>query len=114
MSNNNVDTTQPVPTKIKKRSNFQTMFAFAMICLVMAMPSEAHAAGAAPWENMVNSIIGFLTNGLSRAIGIVVIIGLGFAAWAGKLTWGLAGKVILGFVFIFGAAAIADLFIGSV
>ena len=54
------------------------------------------------------------TGGLARAIAILVIIGLGIAAFFGRLTLRLAGGFIGGIVLIFGAAAIADFFIAGV
>jgi len=82
-----------------------------LIAIVFMMPS---VASAAPWDDMADNLLDLLTNGFSRTIAIIVCIGLGFAAWAGKLTWGMAGRFIGGIVFIFGAAAIVDLFIGAV
>lgn len=82
-----------------------------MLGLFACMPQLALAA---PWDDMANTIIDALTGGLSRSIAIIACIGLGLAAWAGKLSWGMVGKFIAGIVFIFGAAAIVDLFIGGV
>ena len=82
-----------------------------IMCLVFLMPT---LLSAEPWDDMADGILNLLTNGLSRTIAIIVCVGLGFAAWAGKLTWGIAGKFIGGIVFIFGATAIVDFFIGTV
>lgn len=79
--------------------------------LAMLVPE---AAFAAPWDNMLNYIIGVLNGGTARLIAILVIIGAGFAAWRGKLDMGKAAGVIGGIVLVFGAAAIGDLFIGAI
>lgn len=97
----------------QKRTPAQTAMGLFCLLFVIATPEAAFAA-AAPWENTVNAVIGFLNGGLTRSVGILIVMGLGFMAWSGKLTMGVAVKVIIGFVFVFGAAAIADLFIGSV
>ncbi len=94
--------------KLARNDKFVSLFLITMFFL---MPSIAHAA---PWDDMADEILDLLTNGFSRTIAIIVCIGLGFAAWAGKLTWTLAGRFIGGIVFIFGAAIIVDLFIAAV
>ncbi len=83
----------------------------ALIALVFSTPTMAHAA---PWDDMADTILDLLTNGFTRTIAIIVCIGLGIAAWTGKLTWGMAGRFIGGIVFIFGSVAIVDLFIDAV
>ena len=94
--------------KMARNEKWVSIFLVAMFFL---MPSMAHAA---PWDDMADEILDLLTNGFSRTIAIIVCIGLGFAAWAGKLTWAMAGRFIGGIVFIFGAAIIVDLFIAAV
>jgi len=84
---------------------------YLLMTIVFLMPS---LVSAEPWDDMADGILNLLTNGFTRTIAIIVCIGLGFAAWAGKLTWGIAGKFIGGVVFIFGATAIVDFFIGTV
>ncbi len=81
--------------------------------LAVALMPEVAMAGT-PWDNMLNGVIGFLNAGTVRLVAILVVMGLGFLAWAGKLTMGKAAGVIGGIVLVFGAAAIADLFIGTV
>jgi type IV secretory pathway VirB2 component (pilin) len=83
----------------------------ALICVICLMPTFAYAA---PWDNMADTILDFLTNGFTRTIAIIACIGLGLAAWAGKLSWVMGARFIGGIVFIFGAAAIVDLLIGGV
>lgn len=112
-----METTTAVPVVKAKMTNAQLMdrnerwAKMAMLTLVFMMPAVANAA---PWDDMADTVLDLLTNGFSRTIAIIVCVGLGFAAWAGKLTWGMAGRFIGGIVFIFGAAAIVDLFIDAV
>lgn len=101
-------------TTIKRNFSVERMERVVrLLCLslIVLMPAVANAA---PWDDMADTIIDLLTNGFSRAIAIIVCIFLGFAAWAGKITWGMGGRFIIGIVFIFGAGAIVDLFIGAV
>jgi type IV secretion system protein VirB2 len=79
---------------------------------IATMPEIAMAG--TPWDNMLNGVIGALNGGTLRLVAILVIIGLGAAAWFSKLSWGKAGGVVGGIVLVFGAAAIADFFIASV
>jgi len=97
-----------VKQKIARNEKWTTIFLVAFFFL---MPSVANAA---PWDDMADTVLNLLTNGFSRTIAIIVCVGLGFAAWAGKLTWSMAGRFIGGIVFIFGAAIIVDLFIAAV
>lgn len=85
----------------------------ALVAMVLVTPEQAHAAAAQPWDNTVATITGIFTDGLARAIAILVIIGLGIAAFFGRLTLRLAGSFIVGIVLVFGSAAIADFFIAG-
>lgn len=104
----NKDKALTAEQKIARNEKWVSIFLIALFCM---MPN---VASAAPWDDMADKILELLTNGFSRTIAIIVCIGLGFAAWAGKLTWSMAGRFIGGIVFIFGAAIIVDLFIGAV
>lgn len=115
MSNLNEVNTPAVGVEKKAERTALRQFAFlALMAFVVAMPEQAYAAAAQPWDNAVATITGIFTGGLARAIAILVVIGLGLAAFVGKLTWKLAGGFIGGIVLIFGAAAIADFFIAGV
>jgi type IV secretion system protein VirB2 len=96
----------------KGSENQKQVFALLPILAIALMPDVAMAAN--PWDNMLNGVIGFLNGGTTRLVAILVVIALGFLAWFGKLTMGKAGGFIGGIVLVFGAAAIADLFIATV
>jgi type IV secretion system protein VirB2 len=72
---------------------------------IVFVAAQAHAE---PWDGFADGVLTALTNGFTRTIAIICCIGLGIAAMAGKLTWGMAGGVIGGIVLIFGSAAIVD------
>lgn len=115
MSNLSDKNTPAVGVQNKDERGALCQWAFmALVAMVLVMPEQAHAAAAQPWDNIVATITGIFTGGLARAIAILVVIGLGIAAFFGKLTWKLAGGFIGGIVLIFGAAAIADFFIAGI
>ena len=76
--------------------------------------TQAFPALAEPWDDWADAVLDALTNGFSRIIAIIVCIGLGYAAFMGKLSWKLAGAFMGGIVLIFGSAAIVDFFIDAV
>lgn len=106
MKLNNMDLTKA--QQLAKNDKFVLL---TMLVLFSLMPQMAVAA---PWDDMADTIIDLLTNGLTRSVAIIACIGLGLAAWVGKLSWGMVGKFVAGIVLIFGAAAIVDVFIGGV
>ncbi len=76
--------------------------------------SPAYAALAlTPLQNIANNIQTFITGPFGVTIAILAIIAMGVAAWTDRLTWGTAGKAVLGIVFIFGAATMAPALIGA-
>lgn len=100
-------------TEVQAQSPAWRFALVALIALAVVTPESAYAA-AQPWDSIVKTITGIFTGGLARAIAILVCIGLGIAAFFGKLSWKLAGGFIGGIVLIFGATAIADFFIAGV
>ncbi len=93
--------------------------ALAVALIVVAVP-EAHATTAtnntdfqAPFLNLLTSILNVFNGGLARMLAVLAIIGLGLSAMVGRLTWGLAIRVVVGIVLVFGAAAIVGLITGT-
>lgn len=80
------------------------------LCVAGVMPQLAIAG---PWDAMGASVLAIFTGGLTRTIAIIAVIACGIAAMVGKLSWDWAIKIIVGIVFIFGAAAIVDYFIAA-
>ena len=90
-----------------------------IVCLFItaaALPDLAFAqgGGAGPWTGTLNYVISILTGAPARLLAIIAISALGVIALLGRMSWSWAGSIIGGVVLIFGAASIADLFIGSV
>ncbi len=67
-----------------------------------------------PLQTAVQMIVDFITGPFGRLMAIIAVIGLGFLAFAGRLSWMTAGAVVLGIGLVFGAPAIVDQMISSV
>ncbi len=86
----------------------------ALFQLAIADPSLAQSSGQAgsaafsPVLNATNAIVTFITGPFGRSLAIIAVIGLGFLAFAGRLSWFTAGAVILGIGLVFGAPTIVD------
>ena len=86
-----------------------------LVCLVLADPAFAQSSGPfAPLETAVQMIVDFITGPFGRLLAIIAVIGLGFLAFAGRLSWFTAGAVVLGIGLVFGAPAIVDQMIAAV
>lgn len=81
----------------------------------VASPAFAQTSGAfAPLETAVQMIVDFITGPFGRLLAIIAVIGLGFLAFAGRLSWFTAGAVVIGIGLVFGAPAIVDQMISAV
>jgi type IV secretion system protein VirB2 len=67
-----------------------------------------------PLQTAVQMIVDFITGPFGRLIAIIAVIGLGFLAFAGRLSWFTAGAVVIGIGLVFGAPAIVDQMISAV
>ena len=86
--------------------------------LVTADPALAQSGGStgafAPLQTAVQMIVDFITGPFGRLLAIIAVIGLGFLAFAGRLSWFTAGAVVIGIGLVFGAPAIVDQLIAAV
>lgn len=86
----------------RQAASFLMMFACA---IAVFLPEVAMAN---PWDQGADYVLSILQGGLARTIAIICVIACGIAAWAGKLSVDWAVKIVVGLVFVFGAAAIVD------
>lgn len=90
----------------------------AAVQVVGADAAFAQAGGGggafAPLQTAVQMIVDFITGPFGRLMAIIAVIGLGFLAFAGRLSWFTAGAVVIGIGLVFGAPAIVDQMISSV
>jgi type IV secretion system protein VirB2 len=89
--------------------------AFLQIITADAVLAQTSGGGAvAPHETAVQMIVDFITGPFGRLLAIIAVIGLGFLAFAGRLSWFTAGAVVIGIGLVFGAPAIVDQMISAV
>jgi len=87
----------------------------AALAIMACEPAFAQTSGAfAPLETAVQMIVDFITGPFGRLLAIIAVIGLGFLAFAGRLSWFTAGAVVIGIGLVFGAPAIVDQMISAV
>lgn len=84
---------------------------FTAAMLLVSFPA---AAQGVPFQGPLDYVVDILTGAFARSGAILVIVISGYMAWVGRLSWGVAGRIIGGIVLIFGGATIADLLIGEV
>lgn len=92
-----------------------TLAIIAAVQIVGADVAFAQASGAfGPLQTVVQMIVDFITGPFGRLLAIIAVIGLGFLAFAGRLSWFTAGAVVVGIGLVFGAPAIVDEMISAV
>jgi type IV secretion system protein VirB2 len=93
------------------------LLAGALACAVPADTWATSTSGTAefqkPFMTVVQSILDLFNSGLARMLAILAVIGLGLAAMAGKLSWIMATRVVVGIVLVFGASSIVGLITGK-
>lgn len=92
------------------------VFAVAVMQLINADFAMAQATNQAfaPLQTVVQAVVDFITGPFGRLVAIIAVIGLGFLAFAGRLSWFTAGAVVLGIGLVFGAPAIVDQLMSTV
>jgi type IV secretion system protein VirB2 len=79
-----------------------------------AAMAQATNQAFAPLQTVVQAVVDFITGPFGRLVAIIAVIGLGFLAFAGRLSWFTAGAVVLGIGLVFGAPAIVDQLMSTV
>lgn len=82
----------------------------ALLALLLA-PTVAMAEVG---EGAVKKVLDILTGPLAITAATLVVVFLGYRAWAGEITWRPVVHFVLGCVFIFGAAEFASMFTSGV
>ncbi|MDX0654644.1 VIRB2 type IV secretion [Sinorhizobium medicae] len=93
-----------------------TLGIVAAVQIAGADVALTQSAGGAfgPLQTAVQMIVDFITGPFGRLLAIIAVIGLGFLAFAGRLSWFTAGAVVMGIGLVFGAPAIVDEMISAV
>lgn len=100
---------------MKHKFKFFLAALFLSLSVVMA-PTPAAASTDNDFGKVgarLCNIVAAITGKIGRAIATIAVIFLGFGAFFGKVTWGLAVAVAIGIFAIFGAATIVTQFGGS-
>ncbi|RWJ04445.1 MAG: VIRB2 type IV secretion [Mesorhizobium sp.] len=82
--------------------------------LAFAQGTGGGSGAFAPLQTAVQMIVDFITGPFGRLLAIIAVIGLGFLAFAGRLSWFTAGAVVVGIGLVFGAPSIVDQMISAV
>jgi len=94
---------------LQKKEN-HLLFAFLVLAL-WSIPQVAFAGPA--WEDALQTIVGYVTGSTARYIAILAVVGFGFAAFLGRISWRRALEIVVAIAVVFGAAKIVDMFAGS-
>ncbi|AOO85188.1 TrbC/VirB2 family protein [Bosea vaviloviae] len=86
----------------------------AALSLLATVEAQAQSGTLQPVQSTLNQLVQALTGPISTALATLAVIACGFFAWAGRLTWGVAGSVIFGIVLVFGSAQIVQFFQSAV
>ena|SRR3990167_1601129 len=71
------------------------------------------AMAAAAWDDALKTIVDYVTGSTARYIAILAVVGFGFAAFVGRISWRRALEIVVAIAVVFGAAKIVDMFSGS-
>jgi type IV secretory pathway VirB2 component (pilin) len=94
-----------------KSHNVAPVVIASLVLALASAPAFAQYGGSVPvLGNFILQLVGILTGPLARSIGIIVVIGSGIAVWLGHMTGSLLFRIVIGATFVFGGAAIIDLF----
>jgi type IV secretion system protein VirB2 len=86
----------------------------ALALLHMSSPALATGGTLSPVQSTLQTLVQTLTGPISTSLAILAVIAAGFLAWAGRMTWGIAGSIIFGIVLVFGSTQIVQFFQSSV
>jgi type IV secretion system protein VirB2 len=86
----------------------------AFVLSLTEADAMAQAGTLQPVQSTLTTLVSALTGPISTALATLAVIACGFFAWAGRLTWGVAGSVIFGIVLVFGSAQIVQFFQSAV
>ncbi|MCC3247477.1 TrbC/VirB2 family protein, partial [Methylocystis sp. WRRC1] len=75
----------------------------ALAPLHASSPAFATGGTLSPVQSTLQTLVQTLTGPISTSLAILAVIAAGFLAWAGRMTWGIAGSIIFGIVLVFGS-----------
>ncbi len=101
-------------TNFEKIGQCRIYLLAALALLPMSSPAFATGGTLSPVQSTLQTLVQTLTGPISTSLAILAVIAAGFLAWAGRMTWGIAGSIIFGIVLVFGSTQIVQFFQSSV
>ena len=101
-------------TKALRIAAVVSIIAISQLAIADVAMAQATNQAFAPLQTVVQAVVDFITGPFGRLVAIIAVIGLGFLAFAGRLSWFTAGAVVLGIGLVFGAPAIVDQLMSTV
>jgi type IV secretion system protein VirB2 len=101
-------------TNFEKIGQCRIYLLAALALLHMSSPAFATGGTLSPVQSTLQTLVQTLTGPISTSLAILAVIAAGFLAWAGRMTWGIAGSIIFGIVLVFGSTQIVQFFQSSV
>jgi type IV secretion system protein VirB2 len=98
----------------KNRSRSKIILPGVLAFLGGNSPAFATGGTLSPVQSTLQTLVQTLTGPISTSLAILAVIAAGFLAWAGRMTWGIAGSIIFGIVLVFGSTQIVQFFQSSV
>jgi type IV secretion system protein VirB2 len=100
--------------QITKRDGVKRSVVGALLLSLASSPALATGGTLSPVQSTLQTLVQTLTGPISTSLAILAVIAAGFLAWAGRMTWGIAGSIIFGIVLVFGSTQIVQFFQSSV
>ncbi len=98
---------------VLKHRHVQSTGIVILMAALLSAPAFAQSAGSGsltPVATTLQTLVTVLTGPIATSLAILAVIACGLFAFAGRLTWGVAGSVIFGIVLVFGATQIVSFF----
>ena len=93
---------------MNNRNRMLVLSLFGVVALINLAPGLAMAA--APWENALETVVGYMTGSTAHLLAIMAVAAVGVAMLSGRIEMSTALSVIVGIAVIFGAATIVGIF----
>jgi type IV secretion system protein VirB2 len=99
--------------RIKLRNIVASTISITALSFTEAL-AQSSGGTLAPVQTTLEQLVSVLTGQIATSLAVLAVISCGFFAWAGRLTWGIAGSIIFGIVLVFGATQIVSFFQSAV
>lgn len=101
-------------SRLTNSKKYLSLSAALISSLAFTEGAYAQTTAFSPIHKAIQAIVDFIVGPFGVSLAVLFIMGLGFMAAAGRLSWFTAGSVIIGIGIIFGAPQIAPELIGAI